>query len=344
LNTTSRALATVAVIDALERHPDADRLQVATIRGWRAVVGSDQGFAQGDRVLFIEPDAFLDAEEPRFGFLTSRSCRTAPDGRRGHVLRTTQLRGILSQGLVMRLSDWADTVPQDAAPGTDVTPLLPIRLWEVPIPPGTQIAGSFPEGVGKTDEERVQNIGEERIAAACSAPTGSLVVTEKLDGTSITVMVKDGALLVAGRNWTLAPGCGTYRIVEATQAVQAFLSDRSMREECILQGELVGPGVQGNPLGLNANELRLFNVAAAGEGRRLVQARWHPDLQPYSVPVLQVPVACDVDGWLAQADRMSALNPQRRAEGVVVRTYDGHGRLLDSFKAISNRYLLKHAA
>jgi RNA ligase (TIGR02306 family) len=339
----SRALATIATIGEIHPHPDADRLEIATVRGWRAVVAKG-AFHPTQTVLYIEPDAFLLDHEPRFAFLVDRSKRTAPDGKQGHVLRTVRLRGVVSQGLVMDLADWPEL--HGCEVGDDVTSLIPIRLWEPPVPLGSKLAGKFPGHLPKTDEERIQNIEQHRLDALAHAEL--IVVTEKVDGTSITVWMKgDGTLGIAGRNWELAADCNTYRAVADTQAARWIAeSDGTWA----VQGELVGPGIQGNPLKLQGQRLMLFNVLR--HGRNLSRHDWPFDLTLESVPIRRtfvkgyvfgVPIT-DRDWWLEYADGLTSTvegtGEQVLSEGVVIRAYDRDVQT-DSFKAISATYLLK---
>src|SRR5215217_6285884 len=57
----SSVIANVVEIEAVQPHPNADRLFLARIKGWQAVIrkledGSPE-FAPGERVVFIPPDS-----------------------------------------------------------------------------------------------------------------------------------------------------------------------------------------------------------------------------------------------------------------------------------------------
>jgi len=115
-----------------------------------------------------------------------------------------------------------------------------------------------------------------------------------------------------------------------------------------LQGELMGPGVQGNREGLPDHRFYLFDIWDIDAGRylspneRSIFLGVHdPDGTIESVPFLGM-VALhsfrSVGDFLAMADRRSLNHPV--AEGVVFKGNNGQ----TSFKAINNAYLLKEAA
>lgn len=97
-----RKLVTVRQIDALNSIEGADAIEVATIEGWKVVVKRGE-FAVGQQVVYIECDAFLPEGNPAWQFLIDKSPRIF-EGVKGHKLRTIKLRGVTSQGLVLRLN------------------------------------------------------------------------------------------------------------------------------------------------------------------------------------------------------------------------------------------------
>lgn len=87
----NRKLATIQVIKDLKPIPKADKIEVATIKGWRVVVKKGE-FQIGDKCIFFEIDSILPPLEC-FKFLETS----------GYRLRSVQMRGQLSQGLAMPL-------------------------------------------------------------------------------------------------------------------------------------------------------------------------------------------------------------------------------------------------
>ena len=79
-------------------HPNADRLDIVTIKGWNCVTGKDS-FTVGDLALYIPIDSVLPEELENKIFKDSK---IKLDKRR---IRTIKLRKIISQGLVIKPED-----------------------------------------------------------------------------------------------------------------------------------------------------------------------------------------------------------------------------------------------
>ncbi len=171
-----RKLATIEEVQSLEPIPDADRIELAKIRGWNVVVQKGL-YEVGDLVVYFEIDSMLDIEMPQFRFLSERGVRTDADGFKGHVVKTMRLRGQYSQGLAIPISEFDLSGPV----GGDVTDLLGVRKWEPLIPASLsgRVRGRLPSWVHKTDSERIQN-------CEYLFPLENVVATEKIDGSSAT--------------------------------------------------------------------------------------------------------------------------------------------------------------
>ena len=109
-----------------------------------------------------------------------------------------------------------------------------------------------------------------------------------------------------------------------------------------LQGELLGPGIQGNPYKLNKPTVKFFNVFDIDMREYLPLDKFkfiveHLGLE--TIPILDedFKLLDTIDELLSYADAKSVLNPNFDREGVVIRSTD---RAI-SFKAISNKFLLK---
>ena len=269
-----RRLATVEAITNIAPIPDADAIVQAHVRGWTVVVTKGE-FREGQLVVYFEVDTALPLTDPRFEFLGARASKTVDDVAY-HVLRTAKLRGVYSQGLVMPLADFPE-LDQGLAVGADVTASLGLGKWEAPIPTGNgqQVGPFLSQYASKTDSERVQNLLDvwETIRAH------EWYATEKVDGSSATyVRDADGRVRVMGRNWEIAEGDNTYWNVLAryTELVA------SLRPGDAVQCELVGPGIQANPLGLFDVRPVVFDV---WRDRRVVRRRdWAEVIGQASAP------------------------------------------------------------
>lgn len=90
---SERALAHVEQIIDIQPIPGADKIEVATILGWKVVISKSDNFKIGDKVVYIEIDSKV-PERPEFEFLRDRKFR----------VKTIKLRGQYSQGLIIPLS------------------------------------------------------------------------------------------------------------------------------------------------------------------------------------------------------------------------------------------------
>lgn len=334
-----RRLATIETITSLTAIPDADAIETARVRGWDVVVRKGE-FQVGDIVLYVEVDAFLDLSDPRFAFLGARGTRKDESGNEGHVLKTAKLRGQYSQGIVFRLADFPELT--DYSAGADVTAVLNIVKWDPPLP--AELAGTarglFPGWIAKTDEERIQNTG-----SLLEIP-GTWVATEKIDGTSTTVWVDGDDEGVSSRNLDILRNDDN-SMWSMALALNLHEKLRTAGTRAVIQGELYGPGIQGNPLQVKNVSFVAFTIQI--EGQEVPRAEWTDWMLELSVPVYDLPYPSSIEEALAQADGINSLiNPYRPAEGIVWRNATtatviaGARPARASWKAISNRYLMKH--
>lgn len=332
---TERKLATTRRISNIEPIEGADAIEVATVDGWKVVVKKNE-FEVGQLVTYIEIDSWVPHDIAPF--LSKGKEPREFNGVRGERLRTVKLRGQISQGLII------PQVSKNTCEGTDVTEFLGIQKWEKPIPPqlAGQVKGNFPSFIPKTDQERVQNLVAE-IEKHRQLRT-VFEVTEKLDGSSMTVFLNEGEFGVCSRNLQLKIE-GNENNAFVKTAISLGLEEKLKQMDVgnvALQGELVGEGIQGNPYKLQGLHYYVYNVYSIGE-----QGYFYPrfakylcdDLDIKYVPVLEggVSVERDIEGLLSIADGMSVLNKNTRREGLVFKSEDN----TFSFKTISNHWLLK---
>lgn len=330
----TRALATIERLEDVRPHPNADRLELANVRGWQVVVGKGE-FRSGDQVVFFEIDTALPVTDKRFAFLAERSARVY-GGISVHVLRTAKLRGEYSQGLVIHSKDFEDelfiswdhagwTSLNNIDTGTDVTDLIPgISLWEPQTKTqGAQSVGLFPRGLlrtPKTDTERVQNLPK-NFFSWFNNTEDDWLCTEKVDGSSATFGVTDdGEFVMASHNMHVAPEGNTIW----KQIADRYDFANQLPPGTTLQGEIYGEGIQKNPLGIKGIELAVFAVYDHGVVVHPYDwPRWHPP-EMLKTSGQYAPFRVDVDFPLSREDAIadvdglkSQINPDRLAEGVV---------------------------
>lgn len=343
--TEQRRLATIETITDLAAIPDADAIVRARVRGWDVVVKLDE-FEVGDRCVYIEVDAMVDVTDERFAFLEPRGVRTDATGRSGHVLKTARLRGQYSQGLALPLALFPELDADGTSPGRDVTEALGIVKWDPPVPANLagQVRGMRPSWIPKTDEDRIQNVPE-----ILTARHLDWVATEKIDGSSTSFYIDGQDKGVCSRNLDLLETDGNtlWRLARELN-VHDRLATSNLGARVVVQGETFGEGVQGNPLKIAGQRFCAFTVIA--DGKIIPRSDWPEWVKALSVPTHDLAFPDTVEDALAQVERITSnVTSGRPAEGIVWRAADqdrvdlADGRSVRaSFKAISNRYLMKH--
>ena len=326
-----RKLATVRKIDNILPIAGADAIECAVVGGWKVVVKKGE-YQVGDLGIYCEIDSWIPhALAP---FLSNGKEPRVFEGIPGERLRTVKLRGQISQGLLLPAVGTGE--------GDDLTELLGIVKWEKPIPAqlAGQAKGNFPTAIPKTDQERVQNLVKEIELAQGD----EFEVTEKLEGSSMTCYLIGDEFGVCSRNLDLKETEGnsfwaTAR-AEDIETKMRRLRVNSTFTDFAVQGELIGPGIQGNIYNLSKCEFRVFDVYDIQYGeylnpftRNIVVGML--DLEHVPVIDAEFVLNTDVDGLLTMAESKSELADVQR-EGLVFKQNNGGF----SFKAISNAYLI----
>ena len=339
-----RKLASIRRISDLSPIEGADKIELATIDGWKVVVAKDVNHKIGDLIVYCEVDSFLPIE-PEFEFLRKSSYKKMADGNEGFRLKTIKLRGQISQGLILPLKEAYDVFKRNTPnmdmgwfEGLDVTEMLNIVKYEPPVPAqlAGQVKGLFPSFLKKTDEERIQNLTKEFPIYKLA----KFYVTEKLDGSSVTYYVKDGVFGVCSRNLDL--------LEDENNTMWKFAITTGLRERMVglgkniaVQGEIIGEGIQGNPYKRIGQTVKIFNGFDIDKYDYLSLdslLELTKVLELKTVPILDLDFTLPetIDELLLMAEGKSILNIKTEREGLVIRSHD---RKI-SFKAISNKFLL----
>lgn len=335
-----RKLATARRILSIEEHPNAVRLEIATILGWRCIIGKGD-FVKDQLVLWLEIDSWVPTELAPFLTKPGHSPKEF-EGIKGERLRSAKLRSILSQGLILSLPGG------EFKEGDDLTELLGIKFWERPVAANMrgQIEGSFPYFIRRTKQERVQNIPEVLL------DTETLYeVSLKVDGSSITIFQKDGVIGVCSHNIYLKnteensgnafiAAAKTSGIIEALQADGRNLA---------VQGELAGPNIQKNRAGFKDVQIYIFDIWNIETQQYLSKEERSEFCSAYNlihIPITHNKISLanlsinNMAAILALPDSFGLLYfpmINQPIEGLVFKAIDGS----KSFKVINNTYLLK---
>lgn len=361
-----RKLATVQTILNVEPIPDADAIEVVTVKGWKVVVKKGE-YQVGDKVVYFEIDSLIPRSSITEFLMEDEYMLSAR-------LRTRKLRGQVSQGLVISLEDSLVMAEElngavelfDTDDGTDVSDLLHVEKYEPPVTYGNEgRCVAWPFTLTKTDEERIQNIPE--VIDKLIENGTHLCISVKLDGTSMTVVHQPDGIHVAGRNndfdktddfafnnkyWSTAR---RYGVTDALEEAHINNPDKYFA----VQGELVGPGIQGNKMNLSDLNYYIFNLFVSEDECRTWKKLGYEELVQFCIDydLAHVPYIysdfelkahglVDVDSILKFAegtyrDDAEGYFPNAKAnqqrEGLVFRTLDHQF----SFKVVNNIFLLK---
>ena len=347
-NYIMRKLAKVVVIDAINPIEGADAIEVATVGGWK-VVAQKGLYTAGDKAVYFEIDSWIPSTLAPF--LSKGKDPKVFNGIFGERLRTIRMRGQISQGLLMPISEVVAKcgIVEPLEEDMDLTEQLGIQKWERAVDERTfngslsgMPKGNFPSFIPKTDQERVQNIKRELREAIESGET--FEVTEKLEGSSMTVFKRDGVFGVCSRNLELKrdENNAFWKL-----AIRLDLENKLADWDNIaLQGELIGPSVQGNIYKLPQTEFLLFDIYDIYSGEYIKPKFRHAhgdSLGLYHAPILKFSASLKelgvdtMDKIIAFADGKSDIvdTPVKR-EGVVFKSNQRDF----SFKVISNDYLV----
>lgn len=333
-----RKMATIRKIDSIQPIDGADLIHAVKIGGWTVVAQKSMGYEVGDLVVYCEIDSFIPTEIAPF-LTQAGHFPKEYNGIKGERLRTKKLKGVISQGLLLPLYT-LDGSTYELIEWSDVSSNLGIVKWEPPAEfQSADTKGLFPSFIPKTDQERIQNLSSE--FQEWKDQNAAWEVTEKLDGSSMTVFYFNGEVGVCSRNLELKEDeNNTFWKAAKSSGTTAVLKSKGLN--VAIQGELVGPGIQGNKYGMREHTFFVYDIFNIDEQRYFL-----PDERQSfckgtflnHVPVLDSVLLKDktIDEILKNAEGKSVVGIGPEREGLVFKNLATD----ESFKAISNKWLCK---
>lgn len=366
-----RKLVTIRQITNIAPIPNADAIEEVQVDGWSVV--SQKGIHNvGDFVLYFEIDSFLPESDPRFASFMKFGTQTF-EGVVGHRLKTKRLRGVYSQGIIIPLAEFPEIQEEmneairlggkleDVITGfndfCDLAEDIGVVKYEKPEPASGyrgDAKGNFPSFLRKSDQERIQNLyhkiqGSNEVFAP----------TLKMDGSSVTVFYvdpkyvndTDDSIGYCSRNQLLkipydAHFPDTGKFFQGACNSQLFAKAATIKNiygfSCAIQGELVGPGVQGNFEKFNTYQVFAYRIFNVDKGEYLNYTEFSEICEALNiqrVPLVGEPQAIlqkPLSEILAISEGKSINNKMR--EGIVWQSLTSPF----TFKAISNKYLEKN--
>ena len=172
----AKIMTQVVTIDEIRVHPNAEKLEIALVKGWSCVVKKGE-YKAGDLCVYFQPDTILPKTwTDKFG--VTNYCSEKPQGMR---IRSAKIRGCVSLGLLVK--------PEDASweVGRDVAEFYGAEKYEPPFVSGQEdMESEHALFIKYTDIENMRNYphifndGE------------TVVVTEKIHGESVRCGIIEG--------------------------------------------------------------------------------------------------------------------------------------------------------
>ena len=332
-------------VNSVEKHPNADRLDVLRV-GFYQVVTQRDAYKVGDPVVYFPPDCLIPQSVADSlgvtnylkhaiypGDLVKSRCRVG----------AARIRGIPSYGFVSKVPTCVNFADVNTFyQGAHYTP--PERS----------------DGMGEAESEwatfpRYTDIQHYQRYAYDLIMGEEVVITEKIHGTNVRMgYVRDRQgqfVLAAGSknvNRKCSPKCMYWAFM--TPEIQALLKEVSGdQHNVVLYGEIFGQGVQDMTYGQDGKSFRAFDIAVDGE-------YWDPIMfeitcKNYNVPMVPVlysgPVSPDIVDLCTNGESTFKVTQGFNGrEGCVIKPvrprYVGDRRVI--LKSVSVDYLSRSGA
>lgn len=266
----SSLIVDVAKIIAIEKHPNADRLRIATVKGWNCIIGLDD-FQVGDLIVFIPPDSVLPdslCDKYNLEFV-----------KKGGRVKTVKLRGYISQGLCLPLPEG-----KKYKEGHSMAKEMGITKYE---PPTRSNQHGFNAGQMPTKKklnplfDKYTNIENIKNYNAIFKEGDKVVITEKIHGTNFRaghlticprtiwgwikkhIFKKDYEFVYGSHNVQKKPfssNKGWYGEDVYGQMAKKYNLAEIIPKDYIVYGEIYGPKIQELTYGMIKIDLVIFDV------------------------------------------------------------------------------------
>jgi len=274
----SALIVQVCEVLAVEPHPSADRLAIATVKGWKTCIKFDPvtgraEFEIGDKCVYFPPDSVLPSDlAERLGVteylkpLPKESDGTRPSG---YQVWAAYLRGVPSYGLIIPAGDnpaWAV--------GTDVTEYYGVTKFEPPTPVDPNAIPDHSALIHYTNLEAAHNF------PGVLRPGENVVVTEKIHGTNFRAGLVRTIGDAGNVKWEWIAGSfnTNQRQFDANGYLTRYWQPlqhpglRSLLEElsagahdALVFGEIFGPGIMDMHYGRANPDFCVFDIAVDRE-------------------------------------------------------------------------------
>jgi RNA ligase (TIGR02306 family) len=317
-------LATIETVTKVVPIEGANNIELAEVLGWNVVIKKGE-FNKGDLCIYIRIDTTVN---PTFKCFSHLANSKNPNKR--IRINTRKFINVYSQGLLISI----DNYKLEPAIGIDVTDIFDVKKYEKEENESfsNKPKGDFPtELISKTNEEHLKN----KITALEKLVNKKIYISKKMDGSSLTIIVKDKSIIVCSRNYIVNEDSTMYKYV-----INEKINDRITAENNLaIQGEFCGPNINSNQMKLNKYKFYVFNIKDLNENRYLNLDEMNilcKKLDLETVPILDI-MNFD-ESWTIQKFQDYANNityGDSCGEGIVIRDCND---MEISFKIINQNY------
>lgn len=256
---------TVERVNEVEHHPNADRLDIIQVLGYKTIVGRDQ-FQVGDSAIYFPPDMLIPeavAEELGVRSYLKHAIYPGDTIKSQCRISAARLRGIPSHGFAI------GPVEETGAYGVDVTNRFQGKKYEPPVRTGAGSSTSeWPNFYRYTNIETVQK-HPDRIL-----PDEMVRITEKIHGTNSRLgLIRNpqgdfefvaGSHRVQRQQFNGAGETTLYwkPMTEDMMMLLTVLCDE--KHDVVVFGEIFGEGIQDMDYGHAVQSYRIYDICVDG--------------------------------------------------------------------------------
>jgi RNA ligase (TIGR02306 family) len=314
----------VVQIADVRPHPNADALELATVKGWQMVVRKGQ-HQSGDTVVYFEQGTVLPrATADRFGVTQYLSEKTDIDGNRVLVVHRVRLRGEPSFGLAVAPDDPAWLIAHDVSAHYGATKYMPpVKTSAGDVEPDDARFPAYTDVENMRSYPHIFRDGEAVEASEKVHGTNSRIgfVVDEVDREPVVSWMAGSRTLRRKRPDGDAFATNTYWFPWSLAQVQALMQALAAagHRQAVLYGEVHGRGVQSYDYGQKGLAYRAFDLML--DGIYVDRATFEDWCARYGIPTVPLiyrgPFA--LEAIRAVADGASLLGGAHGREGVVVR-------------------------
>lgn len=289
----------VVTIDEIRPHPNADKMDLAFVKGWQLCVAKN-GYKKGTIGVYFPIDSLVPLEVAKaLDFDKYLAVKQGED--KGRV-RAVKLRGEPSYGVFVPVKVVTDylikkkfseqngntkTIGRILPIGYDVADELGVEKWEPPL-----LLSSHEIERPHTLFDKYTNIENFRHYPNVINNEDDVIFTEKLHGSNQRTALIDGEYMVGTHNMRVKENINNkywYVVNDNMKNLLLELSESVNGAPVIMYGEIFGPKIQkGFTYGIKQGDLgyRCFDIKV--DGKYLDYLTWKTICVKHNVPIVPV--------------------------------------------------------